>query len=86
MRDILTISELVTNRMPGVKLKSIAVNDYFAVVKADIPKGLRSEETTLRLYELKGVWKIRGCAFSAEDTPAANIKRQSEKIFENISN
>ncbi len=71
IRDILRISELVTGQIPSVKIKSIAVNDYFAVVRADIPRQVGTEETTLRLYEIKGKWKIRGCAFSEKESQTA---------------
>ncbi|MHB8841065.1 MAG: hypothetical protein ACYC56_04620 [Candidatus Aquicultor sp.] len=86
MRDILSISELVTGRIRGIRLKSIAVNDYFAVVKADAPKGLGHEEVTLRLYELQGIWKMRGCAFSDEKGSLTSREPQRQIIFENISN
>ncbi len=85
MRDILSISELVTGRIRGIRLKSIAVNDYFAVVKADAPKGLDHEEVTLRLYELRGAWKMRGCAFSDEEGSLVSHEPRREIIFENIS-
>lgn len=71
IHDILEVSQVVTVQIPSVKIKSIAVNDYFAMVKADIPRQLDFEETTLRLYEIKGNWKIRGCAFSKEEPQAA---------------
>lgn len=71
IHDILKISELVVEQFPSVKIKSIAVNDYFAVVKADIPKQISTKETTLRLYEIKGKWKIRGCAFSEKEPQTA---------------
>ncbi|OIO88781.1 MAG: hypothetical protein AUK32_00515 [Candidatus Aquicultor secundus] len=86
MRDILSISELVTGRIRGIRLKSIAVNDYFAVVKADIPKGLGLEEITLRFYELKGAWKMRGCAFSDEEKPSTKLQHEPQIIFEKITN
>ncbi len=85
MRDVLSISELVTGKIHGIRLKSITVSDYFAMVKADAPKGSGHEEVTLRLYELQGRWKLRGCAFSDDEGSLTSQEPQQHIIFENIS-
>lgn len=66
VRDVLLISELIAGRIPSARMASISVNDYFAVVEVDIPRGRTHEPVTLRLYEINGVWKIRGTALGAQ--------------------
>ena len=66
VRDVLLISDLIAERIPSARMESISVNDYFAVVKADIARGHSREAVTLRLYEINSVWKIRGVAFGHE--------------------
>jgi len=59
IRDILQISELVSNEMPSAQMQSIAVKGYFAVVKVvDLTKdGFNG--ATIRLYYINGAWKMR---------------------------
>ncbi|MDP2210341.1 MAG: hypothetical protein Q8J63_01220 [Candidatus Aquicultor sp.] len=66
VRDVLLISDLIAERIPSARMESISVNDYFAVAEVDIARGRTHETVTLRLYEINGVWKIRGTAFGHE--------------------
>jgi hypothetical protein len=66
VRDVLLIGDLIAERLPSARMESISVNDYFAIVKADIARGRTHETVTLRLYEINGAWKIRGTAFGSQ--------------------
>lgn len=69
VQDILQISELVMAQIPSVRIKSIAVDDYFATVKVHIPNSTGANRATLRLYEINNTWRIRGCAFGKSLKP-----------------
>jgi hypothetical protein len=66
VRDVLLISNLIAERLPSSRMVSISLNDYFAVVEVTIPRERADEPVTLRLYEINGVWKIRGTAFGSD--------------------
>ena len=75
VRDVLNISETVSEQIPSARLRSIELSDYFAVVKASVPKEFGAKEVTLRLYEIHDAWKIRGSAFT--DKEANHFKKQA---------
>lgn len=60
IRDVLQISRIISGRLPTARITSIAVNDYFATAKVTIPDKPHFKVATVRLYEIEGVWKIRG--------------------------
>lgn len=64
VRDILQISQLVAERFPSTKTQSMAINDCFAVVTVTSPKNTGIENVTLRVDEINGTWRIRGCVFA----------------------
>lgn len=64
VQDIMQINELITAQIPSVRIKSITVDDYFAVVKAYIPNSTGTNLAILRLHEINNAWRIREYASS----------------------
>jgi len=66
VHDVLEINRLVTEHIPLAKMKSVTIDDHFAVVNITAPKNPAATGANIRLYKIGGIWKIKGCAFIDE--------------------
>jgi len=61
--DVLKINGLVTEKTPQAKLKSITIDNRFAAVDIVTPGNHATTGTTIRLYKIGEIWKIKDMLF-----------------------